>query len=304
METLVEEALRSIGRADGVLEIAILPRVNHSEISRVTYADGSQLITKMVSDGPSDLLQVEAEGLEALKATHCVRTPEVFAVVGNLIVLESLRPVSDVSLYWESLATDLDEPHFWESLAADIAALHAATEHNRFGWYRYGYLGRLPQHNDWNTDGHQFFAEHRLLRYLEEPLVQETLTLKDRRSLERLCEELPSVIPLMPPVLTHGDLWTGNLLATSDGHPVLIDPAVSYGWAEVDLAMMWGSPRPPGSSLFFDRYQELHPSEPGWEERMPILYLRESLSEIAHVGNMWRAADKVKQVLEPFCPGS
>ncbi len=37
---------------------------------------------------------------------------------------------------------------------------------------------------------------------------------------------------------------------------------------------------------------------------MPILYLRESLGEIAHLGNMWGAADKVKQVLEPFRPSS
>src|ERR1700688_3243376 len=243
----------------------------------------------MVSDAPSDLIEVEVEGLEALSATGCVRTPMVIASVGNLLVLESLQPVSDESTYWESLATDL-------------AALHATTEHGRFGWNREGYLGRLSQRNHWDSDGHQFFAEHRLLRYLEEPMVQEVLTYRDQRSLERLCEELPSIVPVMPPVLTHGDLWTGNVLGASDGHPVLIDPAVSYGWAEVDLSMMWGSPRPAGSSLFFDRYQELQPLERGWEERMPILYLRESLSEIAHIGNMWGAADKVKRVLEPFGP--
>jgi fructosamine-3-kinase len=302
METVVEEALGSIGRADGIENVTALPLGNHSEICKVTYADGSQLVMKMVSDAPPDLFEVEAEGLEALKATGCVRTPKVFAAVGNLLLLESLQPVSDVSDYWEILAPDLDEPNFWEILATDMAALHAATEHNRFGWHRDGYLGRVPQRNDWNTDGHQFFAEHRLLRYLEESMVHEALTHQDQRSLEILCEEFASIIPVMPAVLTHGDLWTGNLLATLDGHPVLIDPAVSYGWAEVDLSMMWGSPRPPGSDVFFDRFQELHPLEQGWEARMPILYLRESLSEIAHVGNMWGAADKVKQVLEPFRP--
>ncbi len=299
----VVEALTSIGRADGIVEVMALATGNHCETYRVTYADGSQLVAKeVVSGAASDLLEKEVEGLEALRTTGLVRTPEVIASVGTLLVLEALQPVSDASSFWESITSGLDEPHFWESLATDMAALHAASEQSRFGWHRDGYLGRLPQRNDWNTDGHQFFAEHRLLRYIQEPLVQEVLTHQDQSALERLCEELPSIIPVMPAVLTHGDLWTGNLLATSDGHPVLIDPAVSYGWAEVDLSMMWGSPRPPGSGTFFDRYQELHPSEPGWEERMPILYLRESLSEIAHIGNMWGAADKVKQVLEPFRP--
>jgi hypothetical protein len=36
-------------------------------------------------------------------------------------------------------------------------------------WHRDGNLGRLGQINTWTASGHEFFAEHRLLRYLHEP---------------------------------------------------------------------------------------------------------------------------------------
>ena len=40
------------------------------------------------------------------------------------------------------------------------------------------------------------------------------------------------------PSLIHGDLWSGNALALTDGSVALIDPAPSYSDALADLAMM------------------------------------------------------------------
>ena len=228
-----------------------------------------------------------------LRASGYVQTVEVLAVTQRMLVLEALGPRDDSRTAWEAFAHDL-------------ACLHGGTIHDRFGWHRDGYLGWLPQYNTWTEDGHAFFAEHRLLRYLSEPLTEQALEPADRRAIEHLCDELPEIIPEMPPVLTHGDLHPANMLGGPDGRLVLIDPAVSYTWAEVDISMLWCDElRPPESEHFFSRYQELNPSPPGWTERAPLLYLREVLSTIAHLGDpsdyicSW-AISYLRRTLAPF----
>jgi fructosamine-3-kinase len=280
--------MSALGRASGIASVRRMSGGYVADVWEVGYQDGTRVVGKTVTCAPAGLFRAEADSLAALRATGHVETPAVLAATSQLLMLEALAPRDDSEASWEAFAHDL-------------AALHRGTVHETFGWVSDGYLGRVVQRNPWTADGHAFFAEHRVLRYLDEPLVQQVLTSTDRRALERFCDRLTEIVPVMPAVLTHGDLWSGNLLSR-DGRIAVIDPAVSYIWAEVDLSMLRGCQRPAASDRFFDIYQELNPSPPGWAERMPFLHVRELLSAMAHMGDADGGAHRLRRILSPFYP--
>jgi len=285
---VLQEELHALGRAAGIIGVRCLSGGSVADVWLVSYADGTSLVGKTLAGAAPGLFRVEADGLAALRGAGYLATPAVLAITDRLLLLEALAEVPDAG-------------QGWEAFARDLAATHRGTVSDRFGWAEDGWLGRLRQVNTWTASGHDFFAGRRLLRYLSEPAAEQALTAADRRAVERLCARLPEIIPAMPAVLTHGDLWTGNLVARPDGQIAVIDPAVSLTWAEVDLSMLWSSPRPPASDRFFGAYQELNPSPDGWRDRMPILHLREHLSVIAHFGPAApRTIAQVREILSPF----
>ncbi|CAG7647033.1 fructosamine kinase family protein [Actinacidiphila bryophytorum] len=251
-------------------------------------ADGTSVFVKAFDEPPSDgVFAAEAEGLAALRDAGGVTTPEVLFADRDLLVLSVLRPRPGTA-------------DFWEQFAHVLARLHTSTRHPRFGWHRDNWLGRRLQVNTWEDDGFEFFARHRLLRWLGEPRVRAALGAADRAALERLCDRLPELLPARPACLTHGDLWAMNVMAGADGRPALIDPAVSYTWAEVDLAHLWTTAPPPEAQVFFGLYAELTGLDPQWRDRMPILQLRQHLAVIAQFDPDWGAADLVRATLAPF----
>ena len=246
------------------------------------------LFVKTFAEPPADdLFAAEAEGLRALTELGRVRTPEVLLADRELLVLSTLRPRPE-------------SEEFWEQVGHAMARLHTGTVHERFGWHRDNWLGKYRQDNTWDTDGYAFFAQRRLLRWLPEARVHAALDPADRAALERLCERLPELLPPRPACLTHGDLWAQNVLATDDGQPALIDPAVSYMWAEVDLAHLWTTAPPPQAQRCFDVYAEVTGLDADWPDRMPIVQLRQHLAVIAQFDHDWGAADQVRATLAPF----
>ena len=150
--------LGAVGRADGIISVQRLSGGVIADVWLISYADGSRIVGKTLSGAPGDLFAIEAEGLAALRATGQLGTPQVLGVTQHLMLLEAL-------------SAGQDSPQAWKRFARDMAAAHRGTVHDRFGWHRDGYLGRLRQVNTWTTSGHDFFAEHRLLRYLRERAV-------------------------------------------------------------------------------------------------------------------------------------
>jgi fructosamine-3-kinase len=253
-----------------------------------TRRDAPPVFVKAFAETPDDdVFAAEAEGLAVLRDLGGVATPDVILADPQLLVLSVLdpRPSSE---------------SFWERFARGLARLHLNTIHPRFGWHRDNWLGRRRQVNAWADDGFAFFAEHRLLRWLGEPRVEAALDAGDRAALERLCHRLPELLPERPACLTHGDLWTQNLMATEDGRPALIDPAVSYMWAEVDLAHVWTTAPPPAAQRFFGVYAELTALDSDWRTRMPIIQLRQHLAVLAQFDNDWGAAEQIRATLAPF----
>jgi fructosamine-3-kinase len=253
-----------------------------------TRRDAPPVFVKAFTDAPGDdVFAAEAEGLAALRELGGVATPEVILADRDLLVLSVLRPRPRSEA-------------FWEQFAHVLARLHMNTTHPRFGWHRDNWLGRRRQVNAWGDDGFAFFAQHRLLRWLGQPRVEAALDAGDRAALERLCRRLPDLLPDRPACLTHGDLWAQNLMATPDGQPALIDPAVSYMWAEVDLAHVWSTSPPPEARRFFEVYAELTSLDHGWPARMPIIQLRQHLAVLAQFDDDWGAAGQVRATLAPF----
>ncbi|MEU8615458.1 fructosamine kinase family protein, partial [Actinoplanes sp. NPDC048791] len=84
------------------------------------------------------------------------------------------------------------------------------------------------------------------------------------------------------------------------GRPALIDPAVSYLWAEVDLAHVWSTSPPPEAGRFFARYAELTSLDSDWPARMPIIQLRQHLAVLAQFDDDWGAAEQIRATLAPF----
>lgn len=269
-------------------EASFLPGGSVGVVIVVTSGDGRRWVVKRVPGSRPSMLSAEAEGLRALGASGTVAVPVVYCAGGSSLVMEALG------------TTLQDSPAFWQRLGEDIAGMQACTGAERHGWPRDNWLGGLLQRNGWDADGHRFFAECRVQRFLEEPKVRQTLSAADLKAVGRYCQRLRDLIPATPPVLLHGDLWRDNILAGPAGRPTLIDPAVWYGWPEVDISMLWLSPRPAASRHFFETWEAIARPEPGWTGRAPLLHVREMLSVLAQWGDEYGTADQLRAVLAPF----
>src|SRR5690606_26208465 len=92
----------------------------------------------------------------------------------------------------------------------------------------------------------------------------------------------------------HGDLWFGNYIAAIDGTPYLIDPAISYGHREFDLAMstLFGG----FDDDFYRSYHNTFPLQAGWKDRELIYQLYQLLNHYNLFGGEYFG--QVKAILD------
>jgi fructosamine-3-kinase len=256
---------------------------NINQAFRLTTSRKISVILKQNDGTQPRMFECEAAGLNAL-ADAGMRTPEVLAVGADFLVLEDL-------------GSDSTKVPDWEQLGRMIAHLH--SHHSaQFGFHDDNYLGSLPQINSWMDNGHEFFGQNRVLRYLREERCAAVLTPQDRQALERLVQRLPDLVPEQPACLLHGDLWHTNIMVDLQGKTALIDPAVYYGWAEAELSMtrQYGVVPP----VFFDAYNEVNPLEQGWWERLELLTIRQCMAVLAFFGNQYNTLQELRGVMAKF----
>lgn len=228
----------------------------------------------------------ESEGLALLHAANALRVP---AVVGTGIAggyqLLVLAYIEGGSAYKSA------------ELGEGLAHLHRQTSPRAaYGLENDNYMGSLPQQNTWASSWCTFFAEHRLMPQFklarQQGLADDTLT----KAFDHLIRRLPDMMPEEKPSLVHGDLWHGNVIADTQGHPYLIDPATHYGHREADLAMtrLFGG----FDVAFYEAYTAAFPLAPGFADRVDLYNLYPLLVHVNLFGAGYLGA--VKSILSRY----
>ena len=253
----------------------------HQARSLRTAAGGRYFLKINPSPSPG-MFSTEADGLQALQVTGGPVIPQVFLIGEDFLLLEDLQPGPR-------------RADFWSNYGTQLALVHRQTN-PRFGFEKDNYIGSSPQQNGWMEDGLDFFKERRLRPQIRWGVDKGLLDPADARSCQGLLDKMPDLIPEMPSVLIHGDLWSGNLITDAGGNPALIDPAAYYGWAEADLAMaeLFGS----YPDRFYAAYQERNPLIPGYRERFPLYNLYHLLNHLNLFGRSYLSG--VREVLRQF----
>ncbi|MGH3772750.1 MAG: fructosamine kinase family protein [Pseudonocardiaceae bacterium] len=161
-----------------------------------------------------------------------------------------------------------------ERLGRELAVLHAAGA-PAFGAPPPGgppqaWIGAAPMVNITAPEWPQWYAEHRVLRYLRVVVDRGTVNAEQARAVHRACERVGELAgPAEPPARLHGDLWSGNVHAGADGRVWLLDPAAHGGHRETDLAMLalFGYPH---LERVLAGYTDVAPLAPGWRARVPL----------------------------------
>lgn len=225
---------------------------------RVHLDDGGSVVVKRAGGGEN--LETEAWMLRYLAARSALPVPAVLHAAADLLVLEYVATSGAIDARVERDA------------AERLAALHAVTAPT-FGLERDTLIGPLPQPNPPGDDWAAFFRDHRLLYMADLAEAAGRLPAAVRHRIDALAARLGDLLPRQPtPSLIHGDVWGGNVLVRDGRIAALIDPAIYYADAEIELAFttLFGT----FSDAFFDRYGEIRPLDRGFrDERRRLLNL-------------------------------
>ena len=276
VETDLEADLQSSSHVSGGC-------INNTE--KIVTSKGTFFI-KRNNDMYEDMFLKEALGLAYLESHSALRVPKVVSqgTAGNQAYL---------LLEWIESGHRTHE--FWSSFGKYLAQQHNQTS-KWFGLDHDNYIGRLPQTNKKHSSWYDFFITERLEPQIKLALQNYLLDEALVEQFKKFYKKLEELIPIEPPSLLHGDLWSGNFMVDINNSPVLVDPAFYYGHRETELAFthLFGGFEP----TFYRFYEEEHPLEPGFDRRIAIHNLYPLLVHVNLFGSSYLSG--IKQTLKRF----
>ena len=226
--------------------------------SRVELPDGTLLVAKTPRGSGPATGDIEGRMLRFLAERSDLPVPGVIHAAPDLLIMEHGEAGGRL--------TDAAE----RAAARHIAALHGVAG-DSCGLDFDTVIGPLPQPNPPTAEWLPFFGEQRL-RYMA-TLAHDAgrLPRPTLGRLEAFADKLADFIAEPDaPSLLHGDLWGGNILAAPDETVAFIDPAISFGHPEMDLAFVTLF-----SSVgqgFFEEYARHREIAPGFFEARRDIY--------------------------------
>jgi fructosamine-3-kinase len=241
-----------------------------------------------------DMFSTESDGLVLLRATETLIVPKPYtacnAVAGHTpayILMEWIDGGNSHTVNQEMLGHQLALLHIKGTSPQDPPA---------YGLGYDNYIGSTRQYNAWYTDWVAFYQEKRLRPQIALAQRKGYMPTTRQQRLEQLVERLDTWLGGVnrQPALLHGDLWGGNVLASRGGNPAIIDPAVSYGDREAEIAYteLFGG----FGERFYQAYHHTYPLEPGYADRRDLYNLYHLLNHLNLFGEMYgRQIDSIAQ---------
>ncbi|MBA3233302.1 MAG: fructosamine kinase family protein [Propionibacteriales bacterium] len=284
--------LRTIAdRASSLLGIAVVATTpvaggDTSTATRVRLSDGRHALVKTRPHAPAGFFAAEARGLQWLRCPDGASVPDVLAVADDCLIVSWIEPARASSEAAEVFARALVRTH--------------ASGADTFGAPQDGFLSIVPLLNEPCPTWPEFYARRRLLPYLKLARDRNAISPESGAAIERVVTRIDALCgDAVPPARIHGDLWSGNLVWSTDGSAYLIDPAAHGGHPETDLAMLtlFGAPH---LSRMLDAYAEAAVLQDGWRDRLPLHQLHPLLVHAVMFDGSYgeRAGSAARRMLE------
>ncbi len=233
--------------------------VSGGDISRAYKIDTSKTSYFLKVNQSSNALrmfQAEVIGLQSIKKTQTIATPEV-------LIYDTFDGYYFLIMeYIESKSASSND---FNKLGQKLAELHQNTSES-FGLENDNFIGSLYQCNKPKNSWVDFYVQERLQPQLQLARQKGFLSTGECPSVDIMKENLNELFLDVKPSLLHGDLWNGNYLISKNGIPYLIDPAIYYGHSEVDIAMskLFGG----FGNDFYKAYHSVHPRDSNTDSRI------------------------------------